>query len=340
MPVSLTANYTGNVSNSLREQLSDIMTIIDATETPVQANIGQVDVDNPEGYEWLVDGLNTVSAAGVEDGFAFADITPGGGTDVTIPSRRLSRCQIQVRAINISNRYEETDKAGRDSEISYQLALRSEDLKRDCESAITTNRTPVASASGTPPLTAGIPTWIETNADYGATGSAGGLSGREPTEGTAGTARALNESAFLDLVGGCYDEGGNPDMVVLGREAKQRFSQYMFGGSARIATQYQDQGRAPSAGLQVVGAVDFYVSDFGVLAIVPDRFLNQNSDMLILDTSLWEIGTFRGYQVQEMGLDGDRQRFFILHDFCLIARDEAGSALYADIDPTAAMVAS
>ena len=331
--MALTANYS--VPNALREDFSDIITTIDPTETPIQANIAQTDISNPEGFEWQIDALNTQVLTGLEDGFAFADATDG----VTVRTRLLSRCMIQAKSIEISNRLEETEKAGVDSEISYQLALRSEDLKRDCEGAITDFATPIVSASGTAPKTAGIPTWIRTNTSYGATGAAPTLSGKEPVVGTAGTARALDESIFLDLLGGCYDSGGNPDMVSLGRAAKQKFSQYMFTTNARIATQYQDQGARPAAGLQVVGAVDFYVSDFGVLAIVPNRFQAQSTDMLILDSTLWELGVFRGYQVQEMGKAGDNERFLILHDFCLISRDEAGSAIFADIDTSLDMVA-
>jgi hypothetical protein len=333
--MALTANFSAAVSDSLRENFSDIITTIDPTETPIQANIAQTSIKNPEGYEWQIDSLNTQVLTGLTDGFAFAD----AADRVTTRTRLLARCMIQAKSIEISNRLEETDKAGVDSEISYQLALASEDLKRDCEGAITDFATPIVSASGTAPKTAGIPTWIRTNTDYGATGAAPTLSGKEPVVGTAGTARALDESDFLDLLGGCYTSGGNPDMVSLGVSSKQAFSQYMFTANARIATQYQDQGRAPSAGLQVVGAVDFYVSDFGTLAIVPNRFQAQDTDMLILDTSLFELGVFRGYQVHEMGLDGDRQRFLVLHDFCLISRDEAGSAIYADIDTAAAMTA-
>jgi len=337
----LTANYSSSVSGSLREDFSDIITILDPTETPVRANIGQIDIDNPEGFDWQLDGLNTPSADGLPDGFSFDDASLREG--VTTRSRLKARCQIQGFGIQISNRLEQTDKAGLDSEISYQLALRADDLKRDCEQAITTNRSAVASASGTPPtapLTAGIPSWLTTNVDYsGETAPTLGADGEPDGPGGTASPRAADESAILDLLGGAYDEGGNIDLMVVGREVKQIMSSYFFSSSARIATQYQDHGRAPSSGLQVVGAVDYYVSDFGVIAIVPDRFMNRTTDILMLDTSLFELGVFRGYEVQEMGKEGDNERFIVLHDFALISRDEAGSAIFANVDTTTAMVA-
>ena len=331
---AITSNYATQVVNSLRENFDDIITVVDPIETPISANIGQVDVSNPEGYEHQIDALAAATSAGVQAGFAWSDL----GDSVSTRTRLLSRCQIQAKGFGIDNRLEETDKAGIESEISYQLAMRSEELKRDCEAAITTFRTPVASASGTAPLVAGIPTWIRTNRDAGATGADPTLSGKEPVVGTDGTIRAVDESIFRDLLGQAYENGGNPDMVVVGRTVKQRMSEYFFTTNARIATPYQDHGASPTSGLQVVGAVDYYVSDFGVLAIVPDLF-SRTTDVLILDTSLFEKGTFRGYQVQEMGLDGDRQRFQIVHDFTVVSRNEKGSACFADADGSVAMIA-
>lgn len=327
-----TANYDTKIQSTRRENLSNIITTIDPTETPIQANIAQIDVANPEGYEHHVDELAAASAAGVVDGVAFSTLADAVSTKV----RLLSRCQIQAKGISITGRAEETDAAGFDSLISYELALRAEELKRDCEAAITTYRTPVASASAVVPLVAGIPTWIRTNIDFVTAGPT--LSGKEPVVGTDGAVRATDESIFLDLLGGCYDSGGNPDMVSVGRAIKQKMSQYFFTANARIATQYQDQGRSPSSGLQVVGAVDYYVSDFGVLAIVPNRF-QRSRDMLILDTTLWELGVFRGYEVRQMGLTGDSEEFMLTHDFTIVSRNEKGNATFMDLDVTAAMIA-
>lgn len=338
MAVSLTANYTTGIDVSVREQLSDLITVIDANQCPVSANIAQIDMQNPELYEHQIDDLPTPTAAGMLSGFDFTDAALIDG--VTARTRVASRAQIQAYGIKISDRTEKTEKAGMDSEIAYQLAKLADALKRNCEKAITTNRTPVASGSASVPLVAGIPTWIRTNADYNVQ-TAPTLTGTpaQPVASTGVlTVRAIDESALLDLLRQSYDAGGNIDMWSVGTAVKQILSQYFFTTNARIATQYQDQGSAPGGGLQVVGAVDFYVSDFGIIAIVPNRFQDQATDIMMLDTSLWEKGVFRGYEVQEMGRGGDNERYIILHDFSLISRDEAGSAIFAEASTTAAMV--
>jgi len=334
---SLLATYTSNVGESLKEDVSDIITNISPTEYPIQANIGSISIDNPEFFEWQIDTLADARTNGEVDGFAFSDLD----NTLTTRTRLKAVCQIQSRGFSVSDRQEEVSKYGLDSEISYQATLRGEELRRDCEKVITTPTTPVDSASGTAPLTAGIPSWLRTNTSRNG-GSDPGLTSGEPSSAAAGdidgTDRALSEADLLTVIGEIYDEGGNPDMVSVGRTVKQRFSQYMLSGNARSATQYQDQGRSPNSGIQVVGAVDYYVSDFGVLAVVPNRFQRED-DVLILDTSLWELGTFRGYQLKENGRDGDKLDFFVVHDFCLISRNEAGSGVVADIDETTAMTA-
>jgi hypothetical protein len=335
---ALLATYTSNVGASLKEDVSDIITNISPTEYPIQANIGSISVDNPEFFEWQLDTLNAARDNGEIDGFAFSALD----NVLTTRTRLKAVCQIQARGFSVSDRQEEVSKYGLDSEISYQATLRGEELRRDCEKVITRPATPVDSADSTVPITAGIPSWLRTNTSRDGGGSDPGLTNGEPSSADPGdidgTDRALSEADFLTVVGEIYDEGGNPDMVNVGRAVKQKWSQYMLSGNARSATQYQDQGRSPNSGIQVVGAVDYYVSDFGVLAIVPNRF-SREDDVLILDTSLWELGTFRGYQLKENGRDGDKLDFFVVHDFCLISRNEAGSGVVADIDETTAMTA-
>ena len=340
MAVTLAQTFT---DNSRKEDVSDIITIIDPTDTPVLANIGEQDIENPDAYEWQIDALAGESQAGQEDGFDFDDITDS----VTERTKLVARCQIQAKGVKISERRDQNAKYGLDSELAYQLAKRSEEMKRDCESTILLRRGPTTSASGVAPLCAGIPAWIRSNISLGGTGGgatpqAPALTGTTPAEpdmtsADDGSVRALDESVFLDLIGQCYDEGGNPDMIVVPRAVKQLMSQYFFSQNARIATPYQDHGKSPASGLQVVGAVDYYVSDFGVLAIVPNRLM-PTAEALILDTSMWEKGTFRGYEMHEIAKDGDHQKYMLVHDFTLISRDEAASARFAAIDTSPPMV--
>ena len=184
--------------------------------------------------------------------------------------------------------------------------------------------------------------WLRTNTFRGTGGADPALSnttyGQPTTAATDGTQQALSEANILTVLRECYDQGGNPNMIMLGTQAKQRFSNYMFTTNARIATQYQDQGPTNRGGISVVGAVDVYVSDFTVLDVVPNRF-QRARDAWILDTEYWEICYLDGYKTETIAKIGDAERRHILVDWALCSHNEAASGVVADVDPTTAMVA-
>ena len=150
--------------------------------------------------------------------------------------------------------------------------------------------------------------------------------------------RPLSEAALLGIIKDCYVEGGQPNMIMVGPTLKQKISNYMYGGNARIATQYQDQGKSPRGGVRVVGAVDVYVSDFSVLDIVPNRFQRER-DVWVLDTEYWAVTYLDGYKTETIAKIGDAERRHILVDWAVESKNEAASGLIADIDSTAAMTA-
>lgn len=335
MAVGITATYNTNTSASTREDVSNIISNIDPTETPISANIGREDVDNPDLYQWQVDSLAATSTAGQIDGVAQSALPDAVST---ARAKRAARCQIQGKGISITRRQQKLDKYGIDDEVAYQLAKAGAELKRDQEATICLPRTPVASASGTAPLLAGIPTWIRTNTSNGSGGAAPTLTGTpaQPVVGTDGTVRALSEATLMTMIKQSYDEGGKIDMASVATAEKQAMSAFLFGSSTRIATPYQDFGSKPGMGATVQGAVDVIITDFGPLYIVPNRF-QRGRDVLLLDTAQWSIGIFDDYFVEETAKVGDYENHMVLHDYTVISHAEEASAWIADIDTTAAM---
>lgn len=345
MTVAVVATYDTRTAVSTREDVSDAITNIDPTETPVVANLAQNgSVKNPDLHEWQTDAYLAPSAAGQVDGVlmsaaALPDAAGTAGVDARL--RYGAPCQIQAYGLALTGRQQMLDQAGIEDEKSYQIARAGAMLTRDMEATIATFRTPVAPASGVAPLFAGIPTWIRTNTDRGAGGADPTVAGTplQPVIGTDGTIRAADESLILDLLRQVYDEGGNTDMICVGTQMKQRFSNFYFtsGSGARIATPYQSVEKG-DRGAMVQGAVDLYVSDFGTVAVVPSRF-QRARDILILDTSVWEIAKFRDFQVTTMGRRGDLEEEMLLHDYTIVCYAEQANAIFADADGSTAMVA-
>jgi len=246
--------------DNAREDLTDVIYNISPTEVPFQANVGRGNASNTL-HEWQIDELAAADTSNAAiDGADF-------GTDASDPSSRIGGyCQISIKYIAVSRRANIVSKAGRKSELAYQIAKRGKELRRDVEAIACLGQATVAGNSTTASLTPGIGAWIKTNTDRGAIGTDPALSsttyGQPTTAPGDGTARALSEAAMLGLIKDAYVAGGDPNMIMVGPTVKQLVSNYMYGSSARVATQYQDQGKSPRGGVTVVGAVDTYVFGF------------------------------------------------------------------------------
>lgn len=322
--------------DNVRESLTDVIYNISPTEVPLQSNIGRGSTANTL-HEWQIDELAAVNTSNAAiDGADF-------GSDSSDEAQRIGvYMQISIKYLAVSRRANIVNKAGRKSELAYQIAKKGKELRRDVEAMACLNNATVAGNSTTASETAGLGAWLKTNTSRGATGTDPALSNTtygEPTTAAGdGTQRALSEATLLGILKDCYVQGGNPNMIMVGPTVKQRFSNYMFGSSARIATQYQDQGPSRRGGVSVVGAVDVYVSDFTVLDIVPNRFQRER-DVWVLDTEYWEITYLDGYKTETIAKIGDAERRHILVDWGLKSNNEAASGVVADIDETTAMVA-
>lgn len=322
--------------DTVREDLTDIISNISPTETPLQANIGRTTAES-DLKEWQIDSLATAV-----DNNWHIDGDDFDGDALDDPERIGNYLGIQRKDIVVSRRANRVRKAGIRNMLSYQIAKKGKELKRDVESSLTANNAAVQGNATTAPEFAGLGAWLKTNTDRGATGADPALSnttyGVPTTAATDGTDRALDESGLLALLASIYTQGGDPDAIMMEPTVKQLFSQYMFGSSARIATPYQEHGRNPSGGVTVVGAVDVYISDFGPLEIVCNRF-QRPDDVFILDFDLWELAYLDGYRTEEIAKSGDSEKRMLLVDLTLCSLNEAGNGIFADVDETTAMVA-
>lgn len=331
--------------DNAREDLTDIIYNISPTERPFHQNVGRADATN-DLHEWIIDSLAAAvnNNAHVDGDDFVAEGQTGGagsgsdGVQINAGERLGNYQQISRKDIVVSRRANIVRKAGRRSELNYQVAKAGRELQRDCEFAATANQAAVVGSATVAPRTAGIPAWLRTN-------TAAGLGGADPTLAnttygtpnaarTDGTDRTMTETLLLTAISDIYIQGGDPDMIMLHPGAKQRFSTYMFSSSARIATQYQDAGPKPSKGLTVVGAVDVYVSDFGVLDVVPNRF-QRVDDLFVLETEMWAISYLDGYHIERIGKTGDSEKRVLLVDWGVVSKNEAASGGVFDLNTTA-----
>jgi hypothetical protein len=306
---------------------------------PFQDRCGTMSVGNSY-HSWTQDTLGDPDLTNaVVDG---ADITQN---DATGGARVGNQCQISVKRVSVSTRARNSNTIGRADELAYQVSRRQIELRRDREAILLENQASVADDNNTTAgKLGGLPSWMATNADFGATGSAGGYN---TTTGltvayTAGTTAAISEATIRDLVESVYDQGGESQVLMSVPKAIRLISEYMFTDTAKIATLQSDQGKSrdPAAAL---GTVNFFITDFGSLELVPNRmqqYVDTNdTEIHILDFQYLRCSYLHGYKVEPLAKTGLADKRLMSVDGSLAVLNEKAQALYADVLTNTATVA-
>ncbi len=196
---------------------------------------------------------------------------------------------------------EAVDKAGRKSEKAYQLAKASAEIKRDMETTLLSNQASTNGNSSTARKLGGLQTWLATNGDFGTSGVAG-ASGT--TTRTNGTNRTFDEATLKTVVKEVYTAGGNPKVLMVNPGHKQLVS--AFTGIA--AQRFMAPADAPTT---IIGAADVYLSDFGTISVVPNRFMTSTNTCdeaaFVLDTDMAAVAYLRPFQTNELAKTGDAE---------------------------------
>jgi hypothetical protein len=271
-------------------------------------------------HEWQTDSL-----AAADDTNAAVEGADASSATLSPTTRVGNRTQISQKTIQISGTLESVDKAGRKSEKAYQLSKASSELKRDMEKILLSNQVAAAGNSSTARTLGGLQAWINTNVSLGTSGVAGSLG---TTAKVDGTNRAFAEDQVKEVVREAYTNGGNPSVVMVSPAKKQEFS--AFSGIAQ--QRYNADGNKPST---IVGAADIYLSDFGTLSVVPNRFMTAEADSgevaFVLDPEYAAIAYLRPFQTNELAKAGDSEKTQLLVEYTLEVKNEAAHGLVGDL---------
>jgi hypothetical protein len=313
------ATYQTYTAIGMREDLSNVIYNISPTDTPFMNSVGK-NTATAVNHEWQTDSLAAVAANALIEGAAGADIT-------ATPTVRVGNlCQISGKTVKISGTLETVNKAGRKSEKAYQLAKVSSEIKRDMEATLLNNTVKAAGdGSTTARVLGGLQTWLNTN--YNGAGTAGNLG---TTARVTGTNRNFTSTILNSTIQSCYTAGGSPTILLVNPAVKVLTS--TFTG---IATRFRDVPAAQQA--QIVAAADVYVSDFGIIQIVPDRFIpNADSDntAFLLDPEMASVAYLRPFQTLELAKTGDAEMTQLLVEYTLEVKNQAAHGIIADLNST------
>jgi len=305
--------YTGQPGlQGLREDLSDMIYNVSPDDHPFMSNVGRGTADAVL-HEWQTDAL---AAANVNNAqFQGDDIATFSPASVT--ARLGNRTQISRKEVIISGTVDAVNKAGRNTELAYQLVKRGRELKNDIESILLNNQAKVTGGAAVAPLLAGVPAWIKTNTDHVGTNPVGDGSNAR----VDGTPRAFTETMLKGALKSVYNNSSEKlDVLMVGASNKQVAS--TFAGNA--------QKQVDVATKKLTATVDIYVGDFHTISIVPNRWM-RTRDAFLLNYDYWSVDWLRPIKQTELAKTGDAEKRMLLGEYTLVAKNEAANAGIYDL---------
>ena len=305
------AAYDRYTAIGAREDLTDVIYDISPTDTPIMSSIGKTKATSVT-HEWQTDSLAAATTAN-----ALVEGASASEGTITPTTRLANLTQIVGKTVMVSGTLLASDLAGRKSEMAYQLAKASAEIKRDIETIITANQGQAAGSSGSTARKMGsLLSYIKTNTSKNGTS----VTGVDPTTlgvstRTDGTTRAFTETILKDVIAKVFASGGTPSALFVSPAQKQVVS--AFTGLAAQRYQVPTSGQAT-----ILAGADLYQSDFGVLQIVPNRFM-RTRDALVLDPEYAALAYLRPFQTNDIAKVGDADKKQILAELTLEVRNEA-----------------
>lgn len=242
-----------------REDLLDLITNVDPWDTPWVTQAPKVRAEHVL-HEWLTDTLAATSTAGEIEG-ADWNLTDGAFTATTRPTRRNNQCQIFRKDIAATETQRAVNPAGFKDAYAYEVQKATKELARNLESRlfVTASTVGATGASATVRTLTPFRGFVTTTA----AGSGQTVSSIAVSTNQAGVITTSNFNAALER---CYLNGGNPEQVWVSPTIKRQISQFTAPSQNR---------NIAAIDKQLVNAIDFYFSDFGLKQVIMDRWIPQ-----------------------------------------------------------------
>lgn len=306
------ATLTTSQISHAREDLSDVITTVDPTETPFFSSIGKSKATAVR-HEWLADALAAPSANN-----AVAEGADAVDTAAVVPVRLSNICQVLQKDIRLSGTIQAVNTAGAKTEKARLTKNRGLEIRRDIEASFLSGNG--SAATGTRFL-GGYQAWCSTNGFGGANSVIAGYSAGNVAAPVAGTARALTEPMFLDMLQAVYVAGGRPTEVLAGPTLKRKISTFQGGG-----TKFQTADKKT-----INQGVDIYVSDWGTLNLNPHPYA-LTTTVIAYDPNMWAAAFLRNFSLEELGKSGDSDKFMLVAEVTLEAKNEKSSGQIRDLN--------
>jgi hypothetical protein len=321
----VTNAFTTYNAQANREDLSNAIYNIDPFDTPVMSAIRRRNVKNRI-FDWQTEFLPLVNLANAQfEGFQLAN----GPSQPTI--RRNNCAQISERDATVSGSQEESDAAGKGSEMAHQMALAAKVLKSDMES-ILCSRQPRNDGNDTGPTartTEAFSHWLGRAVDKNSTVAAAIAPGTSVTGlpvastdafAAPATPVTITEAMLGDAMQAAYTNGGSPTMWIVPPGPKRTISSFTGRSTTQVLV-----GKT-----EVVSTIDVIATDFGRIKVAPSRWVPVDVGLL-LDPDYAAVAFFRAFRQFLMARVGDAETRMIVCEWGLEMRNPLAHILFNGI---------
>lgn len=322
--------YTVGSAKGNREDLSDLIKMVDIEKYPVCSMIPDGGKPAATYTEWLVDELGNVDTSGVIEGSDQSTFN-----DQAENRARLGNYVMQLREPwSVSREQEAVSTAGVPSEVARAKAFASRKLKRKIEVQICGDDDRNAGDGSTARVSRALGDWIDSSGPSDVAAAYRTPSGSINTTATG----SLTEALFNDVLQSAYEAGGTSNLVlVAGPEltnAIAGFTRITDTGSYNTYHVTQDGEKH-----RMDFKVDLYQGPFNMVKIMPTVYNGRASNTAataqskargyVLDTDLLSIDYLFKPSSEEFEDQGGGRRGMASVHYTLVAKNPKGLGKFA-----------
>lgn len=334
------AGIVERTQNLKREDLSDLLTIVDRKSTPFSSQVKKGSAPRNSLLEWGVDKhkVNMVQAATYTSGVS--DKIPVDGTDTTSADFEnyddRAKCQVYVqyarrfpKVSRLADMTSDIAGVGFRKEMANSVAKALVTHGRDIESTLCSSQDTNQETGSEPYQTRGLGSWISSTQQSNLPVPTAFLTPNESIVDAGGASNAKEEH-LRDILQSIYEETGESDKTffgLCGTAMKKTISNFTLftprTNNLVISNRDTDDGRLSAA-------VDIIESDFGTITLNLSSFLEQDArtsgsydaskgqeTLFVLNMSQFELAFAENTNVRELPDLGGGARSLIESVFAL-----------------------
>jgi len=306
-------SYDG--ANSIREDLSGVIESVSPEETPFYSACKKTKATATL-HEFQTDALRSAGANAHIEG----DATTAEARTAT--TRLGNRTQIFKNAVVIPDTDSGLTKAGKASEMAYQVVKVAKEQKLDIELSLFANNASVGGNATTARELAGAPCWMTSNDSFLTNSSGAAPNGTGGARTDNGSTRTLDQALFDTTMESIWTAGGNPDTVYLSPFQMNKALGFTGNNNQRSQVQAGDK--------KVVKSLDVYVTPWGTVEFQPSRLI-RGRDVFICQNDMWNVAVLRPTKNVELAKSGDNTTRQVVTELTLVSKNEAASGIICDL---------